>query len=440
MSDLLKSFNKAGLIDKLDGSDERFTKIETAADNVAEKLKESPPMIIRAILAGLDPDIPVEDPAIVLAADKLSEVWTSVRSVHTDPPLFIYRSILLDACNQVAEGVNAVMLSYTAFDALPLAQLGREEGVVRSMLTEWARKAEAISLVVPQVTEPKRAPSTKKIEPLSFNAATASKVNRETLLNTVAATVFPNYKGQAVDNPNPYQPNAHPQQWAGEFSDRMMALLADQIDSVKSTIAQSQNGLIKQLEQHETHQLEAVKELLSSQRSWLQEVVKQSEEFKKAEHLRLNTLWWCEALYSTSLCCSYRDIDPVLAASVMPFDFLSEVQTPTPASVTYALSEAVAKLVDADFSKSYKFEKLLGILVDKCSILEKNWVQKISASPEIGRLTIRDLIVAVLQGEKDTKLLMKRAGLDSGFTISLPRLAQAIYRQEQAVILAGAEK
>jgi len=440
MSELLKNLNKAGLIEKLDGRDERFTKIETAADNVVEKLRESPRMIIRAVLAGLDPDIPVEDPAIVLAADKLSEVWTSVRSVHTDPPLFIYRSILLDACNQVAEGVNAVILSYTASDALPLVQLGREEGVVRSMLTEWSRKAEAISLVVPKVTESKRAPATKKIEPLSFNAATASKVNRETLLNSVAATVFPNYRNQPIDGANPHQPHAHPQQWAWDFSDRMKELLADQLDSVKGAIALSQNGLIKQLEQHEAHQLDAVKELLSAQRSWLQEAVKQSEEFKKSEHLRLNTLWWCEALYSTSLCCSYRDIDPVLAASVMPLDLLAEVQTPTPASVTYALSETVAKLADAEFDKLYKFEDLLAILVEKRSILHESLIQKICASPEIGRLTLRDSIVAVLQGEKDIKLLMKRAGLDSGFTISLPRLAQAVYRQEQAVMLAGAEK
>ena len=168
MSDFLKKLNKAGLIEKLDGSDERFDKIEEAAKNVAEKLRETPPLMIRAVLAGLDPDISADDPAIALAADELSEVWASGRSVHTDPPVFIYRSILLDACNQVSEGVNAVILSYTAADALPLVRLGREEVIIRGILTEWARTAEEISLVVPTLNKSKRAPVTKKIELLSL--------------------------------------------------------------------------------------------------------------------------------------------------------------------------------------------------------------------------------------------------------------------------------
>ncbi len=440
MSDFLKKLNKAGLIEKLDGSDERFDKITEAAKNVAEKLRETPPLMIRAVLAGLDPDISSDDPAIAIASDELSEVWASVRSVHIDPPVFIYRSILLDACNQIAEGVNTVILWYTAVDTLPLVRLGREEGIVREILTEWAKKAEEFSLVVPQIKESKRAPVTKKIEPLGFNAIAASKVNRETLLNAVAASVFPNYNGEAISGANQYQPNANPQQWASHYADRMMTLLADQLDSVKGSIAQSQNGLVKQLEQHELHQLEAVKELLSNQRSWLQEVIKQNEEFKKAEHLRLNTLWWCEALYSTSLCCSYRDIDPILAASVMPLDLLIEVQTPTPASVTYALSETVAKLADAEFGKEYKFDELLETLIEKRSTLPEAWAQKIDSPPKIGRLSLRDLIIAVLQGEKDISLIMQYSGLEAGFTISLPRLAQAIYRQEQAVMLAGAEQ
>ncbi len=437
MSDLLKSLNKADLIEKLDGNDERFAKIESAAKNVAEKLKESPPLMIRAVLAGLDPDIPSDDPAIMIAADALAEVWTSVRSAYTDPPIFLYRAILLDACNQVADSLNAIVLSYTATDTLPLVRLGREERVVRGILAAWARTAEVISLVVPQVTEPKRAPVTKKIEQLSFNAATAIKINRDNLLNAVAATIFPNYKGQAINGANPYQPN-NPQLWAGEFSDRMTVLLADQLDSVKNAMVQSQNGLIKQLEQHETHQLEGVKELLSSQRSWLQEVIKQSEEFKKAEHLRLNTLWWCEALYSSSLTCSYRELQPVLAGAVMPFDLLNEVKTPTPASVTYALSETVAKLPDAEFAKPYKVYELLNTIQDKSSFLPEAWAQDLESPPESGRLSIRDMVVAVLQGDKDTQKLLQRANLEPDFSISLPQLAQAIYRQEQAVRLAGA--
>ncbi|EMS81741.1 GTPase-associated system all-helical protein GASH [Desulfotignum phosphitoxidans] len=439
MSDLLKRLNKAGLIEKLDGNDERFAKIELAANKVAEKLKESPLNMIRAVLAGLDPDIPSDDPAITIAADALFEVWTSVRSVHTDPPIFLYRAILLDACNQVAEGLHAVVLSYTATDTLSLVGLGREEVSVRCILTEWARKTEFVSLIVPENTKSKRAPSTKKIEPLVFEKAKAFRVNSDALLNKVAAASGPNYRGNAGENPNPHWTN-QPQTWSWEFTDRMTELLADQLDSAMAEIAKKQNELISQLGQHETHQLESVKELLSAQRSWLQENVKQSEEQRKADHLRLNTLWWCEALYSSSLTCSYRELPTVLAGVVMPFDLLNEVQTPTPASVTYALSETVAKLPEAEFVKNYNILGLLNTIQDKCSELPEAWSQALSSPPKEGRLSIRDMVVAILQGEKDTQKLLHQANMEPGFSISLPRLAQAIYRQEQAVRLAGVKQ
>ena len=244
-------------------------------------------------------------------------------------------------------------------------------------------------------------------------------MKRDSLLQNIAAACGPNYRTEVIEGSNQTWPNSNAG-WCYEFTDRMTTLLADQLDYVYRIIMQSKNDLIKQLEQHESHQLDAVKDLLNVQRSWLQEVVKQSEEFNKAEHLRLNTLWWCEALYSTSLCCSYRDIDQVLAAAVIPFDLLSEVQCPTPASVTYALSETVAKLANAEFGKEYKFDELLGMLIEKSSTLPETWAQKIDSPPKIGRLSLRDQIIAVLQGEKDINLLMQRSGLKKNSLSAFP--------------------
>lgn len=441
MSEVLRKLNRIGLIEKLDGNDERFAKIETAASKVALALREDPPVLIRAILAGLDPDIPIDDPAIVLAADVLADVWTSVGSVYTDPPLFIYRSILLDACDQVAEDTNAVILWYTATDTLPLVRLGREESVVRDLLTEWARKAEDFSLVVPTVSGTKRAPATKKIEPHNFEAVKISKVNPDLLKNGIAVAVGPNPRGQAaIPGANPHWSNAG-QPWSHEFTDHMAPLLTSQLDFVYDTLAKVQNGLINQLQLQETNQLESVKDMLSTQRSWLQDNINQNGETRKAEHLRLNTLWWCEALYSPSLCCSYRELDPVLAATVMPVDLLAEVQKPTPASVAYSLSETVNKLHDATFAKVYKLPNLLEQLSTLKTALPDKWADNIVHPPESGRLSLRDLVVTVLLGiDNDFKRLIQRSGLDKDFTISLPRLAQAIFRQEQAVILAEAEE
>ncbi|MBL4704944.1 MAG: hypothetical protein JKY54_10505, partial [Flavobacteriales bacterium] len=159
MSQFLKDFNKAGLIEKLDGDDERLIKIEKAADAIAKDLSSNPPLLIRAILAGLDPEVTANDPLIIKAEEALLAEWSSIRSIHTDTPILLYRAILLDACDQESDGVNAVILWNTAADTLPLMRLGREENVINDVLSQWARKAEEYALVMPTATLSTRAPA-----------------------------------------------------------------------------------------------------------------------------------------------------------------------------------------------------------------------------------------------------------------------------------------
>ena len=181
MTELLKELNKVGLIERLDGDDDRFTKIEKAATNVAKSLKEDPPKLIRAILAGLDPEIPADDPAISLAENALIELWTSMRSIHTDPPIQLYRYILLDACNQCAEKTNAVILWGTAADTLPTVKLGKEESVIRGIISEWARKAEEHTLITPSLTPPKRQPGVKNTKVIPLDQISSKSMKRDFL-------------------------------------------------------------------------------------------------------------------------------------------------------------------------------------------------------------------------------------------------------------------
>lgn len=223
MSDFLKAVNRAGLIEKLDGDDERFTKMEAAAERVSTILQEEPPQLIRAVLAGLDPDIPADDPAIQMAEKALIEEWTSLNSVHPDPPILIYRAILLDACDHVAEESNAVILWNTVTDTLPLMRLGKEESAIREMLTRWAETAEQFALVVPTVGEIKRAPTSKKIELYSFDPPEGKVVNENNLKNGIAKACGPSTEdGTQLDNANDYWPN-NAQNWAWPFTDKMTA-------------------------------------------------------------------------------------------------------------------------------------------------------------------------------------------------------------------------
>jgi len=436
MSNLLNKLNAAGLIEKLDGNDERFNQIETAANKVSGLLTETPALLIRATLAGLNPDVPENDPAILLAAEALQEAWKSVRSVHIDPPIQLYRFILLDACDQVADDLNAVILWNTAADTLPLVRLGNEERIIREILLEWAEKSETKSLLVPIINEAKRAPTTKKLPEFDIKVSKQPQIDRENLKLLVSSTAGPNYNNTATPNPNPHWSN-QAQHWSWQFSDRMTELLADQLDELSSQVGTSQKNLAAQLKKNDGLLIEHVSSLLSNQRSWLQSMVKESQENQRAEHLRLNTLWWCEANYSTSYRCSYRELSHYLAAVLMPCDLLKEIQAPSPASVTYALSETVSKLPDMGFDKEYKLIEILDHLGNERTAFTSAWQEKITPPPSTGRLSLRDVVMSVLlEHSTDLSQLIIRAGLDDELSITLPKLAQAIFRQEQAVELA----
>lgn len=435
MTNLLTELLNAGLIENLNGDDERFSKIEQAAQNIAQELREKPPQLIRAILAGLDPDIAGDDPIIVRAEQALVAEWKAVRSVFPDVPVNLLRAILLDACNQMAEEENyAAILWLTTADTLPLLRLGREEAVVRKMLEVWAECAEKNALDGLALTDVD-AEQVTTVD-LKFQKTTALKppeVDRPALLKKVEAASGPsNSQNQATTNPNPHWPN-QAQQWSYQFAPRMQTLLADELDTLATKISQSQLVEIKEVQSYLTKLTKTVNESLVSQQNWVQET-------RQADQIRLNSLWWSEALYSSSLRCSYRDLTPVIATVAMAVDLLNEVAQPTTASVGYLLAEAVNRLPDANFNQKLSLQVLLETLGKACDHLDSEWVKTLSAPPETGRLSLRDGMVLVLTGKAhDVVTTLKRMGASGKFEMSFPQFAHALFRQEQAVQLAGAQ-
>ena len=434
MTDLLTEFLNAGLIEKLNGDDERFSKIEQAAKTVAQELREQPSQLIRAILAGLDPDIADDDPIIVQAEQALVAEWKAVRSVFPDMPVNLLRAILLDACNQVAEEKNnAAILWLTAADTLPLLRLGREEAVVRRILETWARSAEEKALVGLTLSADEAGQIT--VGELKFPKPTLlelPKVDRAALLQKVEGSAGPNnQQGQAAPNPNPHWPNAN-NNWSYQFAPRMHQLLADELDALANKFSKSQLEEIKEVQTYFTKLTKIVTESLASQQRWVHEA-------RQAEQIRLNSLWWSEALYSSSLRCSYRELDPVIATVAMAVDLLNEVDHPTTASVGYLLAEAVNRMPDAYFSKKISLQTLLETLGNARDSLDSEWLKTLTAPPDAGRLSLRDGMALVLSGKaQDVVTTLKRMGANGEFEMSSPQFAHALFRQEQAVQLAGA--
>jgi hypothetical protein len=433
MSELLTELLEAGLIDKLGGDDERFEKFEKAAQSVAKQLSDSPSLIIRAILVGLNPDVTADDPAIILAKKALTAEWKSMSSVHPDTPINLLRAILIDACDQVAKDTNAAILWLTAADTLPFTKLGKESNLVNRLLTNAATKYEEFATQPLPLPHKKKSPTSKFQSP-SIPATRTFEVDREDLKHRVAAAAGTNYKNNAPGeySPNPYFPST-PTHWSWEFTDRMTELLANEFDSLAKTTVSDQAELNKKIISSQTAIIDNLKEELTSQRQWIKDVIGTTEKRTEVEQLRLNTLWWYETLYSPSLQVSYRQLPIEIASVAMAIDILNQLPTPTPASVGYVLAEAVNRLPAADFAQKISIKTFLKTIRKDRNTLPDDWRNNVFDAPEKGCLSLRDVVALTLKEDKlnldDT---IKRTTYGNEDEMSLPEFAHALFRQEQA--------
>lgn len=423
MSDFLSSLLAAGLIEKLEGDDHRFEKLENAATALAGELRSRPLDLISSVLAGVDPDVPADDPAITRAQNALVAEWKSMRSVHADPPVGLLRAVLLDACRQAGEGSNAAVLWLTLADTLRWKRLGREEAAIRPVVDLFARRTEEKAM---HAFDSHPSAETPPTAAAAFSAARpkASGVDRAGLLSRVRATAGPQDRnGTALPSPNPHWTNAH-QSWSYEFGDRMGALLADELDSVakrvRAEFAVPHGELIKR-----------VNDAIAAQG-------KEMHGLMKCHEVRLAALWWSKALYSPSMGRSYREMPTSMAAIVMAVDLLNEVTKPAPASVGYLLAESIRELPDAALQRTLAAQ--LAALREARGLLPAEWTANLTRPPEAGRLTLRDLVVLALGNqEEDIGSALGRAGFMPDLVLDLPTLGHAVYRQEQAVQIASAE-
>lgn len=426
LTDLLS----AGLIKDLAGDDERFAKIERATVKVAKEFNERPVLLIDGILAGINPDVPAKDPAIVLAEQALVSEWKTMHSVYPNSPIGLLRAILLAAAEQADAGPRPAIVWLTAADMLPLLRPGNEGPIVRRMLTEFATKTEKLALASASINH-----SDEILSPIlsPVPAQNPRAVDRDNLLLLVAAAAGPDYRsdGRSLPDPNPGWPtNQTARTWSADFADRMHSLLADELDTLSSELGERQRQLVEQLTG-----------ALDGQRTWMLEAIKHSHTRSQAEEVRLNVLWWSEALYSPTLRRSYRELPPPLAAVVMAIDLLDQVPKPTPASVAHLLAEVVHRLPGSAHDRKYELRPLLIELHAARDELPDDWSNERPPRTR-GRLSLRDLVFASISASSGTTdasvaSAIHQAGLAPDVALSLPTLARAVFRQEQAVRLAG---
>ncbi|WP_045492832.1 GTPase-associated system all-helical protein GASH [Vibrio hyugaensis] len=433
MDTILDSFLSLGLIENIDGNDERYTKIEQAAQKLAEYYREKHEQLIPAIICGLNPDVSLDELPINKAKELLQNEWKAFLTAYTDEPVNLYRSIILEACSLVSEEENnAAIMWLTACDALPLLRVGKEENVLRTFLLSLGRIAEQ-NAIVGELDLSFRKEKPIKLDELPARDILELNVDEDNLYERIAGAAgaqYTNKVGQTAigQNPNRYWAHNNGAGWVGDFAERMSQIITSEFDSFKEQLITNDKTLVS-LDSLKV----SVEKTLNEQRLAIQRQQKAFLNYQKQEQTRLNILWWSEALYSSSQKKSYRSYQPEVASVLMPYDLLEEIQTPSPASVAFTLSEALSKLPECGHNRDYSFYEILTKIRNERTQLDLSLLDELVSSPRENSSNIGDIIIQVLTDEHcDLDSLIERSFIPQEWRCSLPELSRAIFRQEQA--------
>jgi hypothetical protein len=173
---------------------------------------------------------------------------------------------------------------------------------------------------------------------------------------------------------------------------------------------------------------------LNSVEERLTDEVRQAEKLLTESHdasrMRLDVLWWSEALYSPSLGCGYREMELPIATLAAVVDIAAIVPALSPASVSYVLGETVyrlSRILEDEEAQPLSF--YLGALA-------KGKKDFMKAFPQVHaemRLPLLGLVVDASGGVVPTEEIFRsRTGLDISLKLFSGEFAMWVFRDIQA--------
>ena len=424
---MLQELLNAGLVD-IGADDSRFIKMQDAASALASRFREQPTLLISSTLLALDSEVNEDAPIFSLVEELVIAEWKTLRNTHVNRPRELLRSLVIDA---LANGITdspetAGAVWYTAVGPLLHGQtrMGKSKVFVEKLLKQ-ARdivEAEAVQragLVPPSIPKRNRKKPTLGIAPLDI----ADLVNDDEFLSAVAGAAGPHYPGTTLDNPNPHWSNAA-QSWSNEFTPRMTKTLVKAVnlggERITESLSANLNTYFASLEKQLTEQMREVEQLHS-------EMVRSHD----ASRIRLDILWWSEALYSPLLQTGYRELALPVAAVAAAVDLTNIVPALAPTSVRYVLGETisrVARILEDDAKRP------IMVYIDELVSAKVNFGETFPTSKSSdARLRLVDIVGEASTGSRvSSEALLSRTGVDADMELTAAEFAMWIFSDLQA--------
>jgi len=146
--------------------------------------------------------------------------------------------------------------------------------------------------------------------------------------------------------------------------------------------------------------------------------------------MRLNVLWWSEALYSPMIGSSYRELPLPVAAVAAAEDLAAIVPALSPASVSYVLGETVLRL-----SRILEAEDVqpISFYLGELATAKKDFVKSFPQVNPNMRQPLLGLVIEASSGIKPTaENFRSLTGLDISLKLSSGEFAMWVFRDLQA--------
>lgn len=328
---VVDAFLGASLLSAIGDDERRYQAIRDTVRDLTNNLSNNSSELLRFSRLAFEPNPDSRDPALEFVYDALKANWKLIDNVFPqERPVTLLRVVMLEVIAQVCEDERAAAVVYHAnISAAAHRRYGQAEGVVVSRLFSAAgEKAEAYTAHLwdgeAGDDEEAAAPEVSVMVPKSV------KVDVETLQDALVAAVGPNDRNNtapkaSVKNTN--WPHSGPP-WSYEFPPIAAPAIAT---AIRGAVMSSLNTMAT-----------ATTESLNTA---LQELVEDVHQAHRSAPRPLQVLWWMQALYSPTVRRSYRDLEVVAAATLMPHDLLDLNIMPCPEGVVHVLGEAARNAV-----------------------------------------------------------------------------------------------
>ena len=242
------------------------------------------------------------------------------------------------------------------------------------------------------------------------NIEVSSKsVNKAFLAKRLSAAAGPSrmVNGTSTSNEEPKNPQwpSSNQNWSGHFGN----IAADAISSAVNTVLKEQNNSIKGVKDQINSSLQAIE-------PYIEKIGQFFLKSAEASNKRGQLIWWKEALHSTILNKSYREIPPIITALIMAIDLSDMIPSVYPVSVDYLLRESLTSVHNENVNKEYSLIDLLDQLVqieeEEKKLINKRLYKKTEGRKSLGNLIANKLsdspinFIEEIGIEKDTKIAL----------------------------------